>query len=155
MASLLAAIAHAAGLDGKPEPAPYSGGIGAAPAAAPVPAAPNRELSVPEQVIQNWKSDPEIRAEFGSLAIYAAWFTSKAAKEQGVSAQQMKARHPDLAGYLAKREGTLSAEEKLAIAGYAETWSSSPDIQAEFQTFEIFAAFSRAKARGNGKVFGQ
>jgi hypothetical protein len=141
--SFLTVIAEAAGLNEPREPAPYPGGIVAAPPAAAAPA--QVELSVPEQIIQNWKCDPNIRAEFISLATYAAFYTQDAARKQGISVSHLNARQLDLSAYLAKREGTLSPGEKTAIEGYAETWRSSPDIRAEFGSFEVYAGYMRSK----------
>lgn len=176
--SMLQAIAEAAGLDDVERPQPVAvhfrpaATLPAVPIKAPKAAAvflqsvapviaatprpaPVAEQSLPEQIIQAWKTDPTVRAEFGSLSTYAAWRKHDAAKAAGVSIAQIKAQSPDVSGYLAKHSDNLAPGERLAIEGYGATWRDSKDIRQEFGTFEVFAAYMRAKARGNGRSFGQ
>lgn len=157
-ASMLAAIAKAAGFDDfeKPQPVAVHFPVAAAPVgtAAQRPA-PVAELSVAEQIIQTWKTDANIRAEFGSLSTYAAWRKQDAAKAAGISIAQINAQSPDVSGYLAKHGGNLASGERLAIEGYGAAWRASKDIRQEFGTFEVFAAFMRAKARGQARILGQ
>lgn len=115
---------------------------------------PVRDLSVPEQIVQNWNGDPSIRTEFKSQSTYAAWYGHEAAKKSGISASQLQAQTPDVSGYLARLEGKLAPGENLAISGYADTWRDSPEIRAEFRTFEVYAAYMRARARGHGRTQG-
>lgn len=150
--SMLAAIAEAAGLNEPEIPQSHAPAFRAAPIQPPPTPAP--ELSLPEQIVQTWKTDPAIRAEFRSLSIYAAWRTRDAAKTAGIPVAQIHAQHPDVSGYLAKRGKDLGPGESAAIDGYAATWRTSSDIRAEFRTFEVFAAYIRAKARGQAQIIG-
>jgi len=146
--SMLAVIAEAAGLN---EPQRYAPAFRAAPIQPAPP--PARELSLPEQIVQTWKTDAAIRAEFRDLSTYAAWRTGNAAKAAGLSVVQFKAQLPDVNAdaYLAKHPQA----DPAIVRKCAETWRLSPDIRGEFQTFEVFAAYSRANARGNARAFGE
>jgi len=155
--SFLAVIAEAAGVSEN----------GTTPARAPLAITPAQpiasaqsvaKLSLPEQIVQAWISDPAIRAEFLTLGAYQGWRTHAEAKAAGVPVSQLTAQQPDVSGYLVqleKKNGQVTGAEKSAIGGFAATWSASANIRAEFKTFECYAAYMRAKASGLIKRGGQ
>lgn len=149
--SFLAVIAEAAGLSGN-HPLP----VRPPPEARSIQPAAN--LSLPEQIVLSWISDPAIRHEFLTLEAYQAWRTQATAKAAGVPVAHHNAQQPDTAGYLAKLEKaneSVSESEKSAIGTFAATWCGSADIRAEFRTFEVYAAYQRAKTSGLVKRYGQ
>lgn len=118
-------------------------------AAAPSLAMP--EMSYDETVRGEWDTDPKIRAEFGSITTYSAWRVHQHSKATGISVSQIRAETPNVEAYVKKLESRNTGGgsiDRNAINGYAETWRASADIRAEFSTFEIFAAYMRAKASG-------
>lgn len=148
---MLAVIAEAAGMTETAEPQP----------AAPAPkaaATPPAQLSFAERVIQTWKSDAKIRAEFRSISAYAGWREHEECKAAGISIAELKAQQPDVSGYLAglaQRVGSVSPSENVAITAYAATWRKSADIRAEFRSFDIFASYMRTKDRGAARILGR
>ena len=115
------------------------------------PATPSRAMSFDETARSEWDNDPRIRAEFGSITTYSAWRVHAHSKATGISVSQIRAETPNVEAYVKKLESRNTGGgsiDRNAINGYSETWRASADIRAEFSTFEIFAAYMRAKASG-------
>lgn len=128
MSSMLAAVARAAGLDTK---ADYD--TASKPGAVRNPAA--------------------VAALLADNAGRSAKRLTPASKAQAVPFEA-----PEALAYITALEARghrIDTKERTAIMAYGVTWIRSPEVRREFSSFDVFAAYSRAKARNAFRVLGQ
>lgn len=158
--SMMAAIAAAAaGLD------PVTGSARVSPAAtAPQIPDTSDEAKFAMYVLQSWKSSAAIQAQFrGDVVAYSDWLQSKHGKNgsgtlnyQAPAMSAFIGNEPDVASYISKLEQkcAVPAEERMAIAVYAQDWKNDPQAWADFPTFDRYATYRRAVAAGRVRQHG-
>lgn len=114
-------------------------------------------LDLHRSVTDKWKTDPAVRAEFPGFGTYLEHRKTEHCRRLGISRAEFEAQYADAGAVIATLEqrGPISEGDKAAIYRCSADWTDSAEIRSEFGTFAAYAAFTRAKAAGRVRIYGQ
>jgi len=105
--------------------------------------------SLRAQARRNWDAEPSLRNEFSSFENYASFFAADARGLVRVLGKSSAARHADTRGP-GSRTNADSLREQAQI-----NWAADASLRNEFSSFESYASFFAADARGLVQIAGQ
>lgn len=89
-------------------------------------------------ILERWRNDPAVRAEFGDVAVFASYSEAVAAGRAKILAPTAVQPEPTPAG-----EAAMAAQGRPLEERARATWSETPQLQAEFGAFEAYLGYRR------------
>lgn len=114
-------------------------------------------LDLHRSVTDKWMTDSAVRSEFPSFGAYLEHRKTEHCRRLGISRAEFEAQYADAGAVIATLEqrGPISEGEKAVVHRCAAEWMASAELRSEFGTFAAYAAFTRAKAAGRVRIYGQ